>query len=79
METCRMRGWRASHSRVVKLLWLERLSAITTTSPVGVACSTSSRNRWSWSLLREGAVQVTVCPSHTRSPPSTQVLSGPRA
>jgi hypothetical protein len=45
MNTCRSRGWPASQSRVATLVWLDRLSVTTTTSPVGLACSTSERKR----------------------------------
>jgi hypothetical protein len=45
MNTCWSRGWPASHSCVATLVWLDRLSVITTTSPVGLACSTSARKR----------------------------------
>jgi hypothetical protein len=79
MNTCRMRGWSASQVRVATLVWLERLSVITRMSPAGLAASTSSRNRWSLTLLGEAAVQVTAGPSATRSPPYTQVLLDPTA
>jgi hypothetical protein len=41
MKACWMRGWSASQVRVLQLLWLERLSVITTMVPVGLACSTA--------------------------------------
>jgi hypothetical protein len=68
----------ASQARVIRLWWLERLSVITAIVPVGLACSTRLRNSCQWALLREGAQQITPCPSPIRTPPSIQVLSGPR-
>jgi hypothetical protein len=78
MNTWRMRGWSASHVRVLELLWLDRLSVTTTIWPSGLAISTAVSSRWSPTELREGAVIVTSWPSPTRSAPSTQVCSGPR-
>jgi hypothetical protein len=69
-----MRGWSSSHWRVDQLVWLDRLSVITTIVPVGLAASTKWRNRWSCRLLREGAVMVIVWPSTGRRPPYTQVF-----
>src|SRR6266542_2048740 len=47
--------------------------------PSGLACSARCRKSWQAALLRDGAHMVIACPSATRSPPYTQVLSGPRA
>jgi hypothetical protein len=46
MNTCRMRGWSASQVRVEKLVWLERLSVMTASLPVGLACSTAASSCW---------------------------------
>ena len=71
-------GWSTSQVRVEELLWLERLSVITTMPPSGLAASTVVSSCWSPVELREGAVIVTSCPSATRSAPYTHVFSGPR-
>jgi hypothetical protein len=41
-----MRGWSASQVRVERLVWLERLSVITTMSPSGLAASTVVSSCW---------------------------------
>src|SRR5919112_4647650 len=69
MNTCSMRGCPASQARVATLEWLERLSVITTSVPVGLACSSRERNACQEALLRDGAQQVTACPSAIRRPP----------
>jgi hypothetical protein len=46
MNAWRMRGWSASQVRVLELLWLDRLSVITTMVPVGLAVSTAASSRW---------------------------------
>jgi hypothetical protein len=69
MNTCSMRGCPASQVRVARLEWLDRLSVITAIVPVGFACSSRARNACQQALLREGAQQVTACPSPIRTPP----------
>jgi len=46
MKACWMRGWSASHVRVLALLWLDRLSVITMMVPAGLADSTVASNCW---------------------------------
>jgi hypothetical protein len=46
MNTWRMRGWSPSQVRVLALLWLERLSVITTMVPAGLAASTVVSSCW---------------------------------
>ena len=41
-----MRGWSASQVRVLALVWLERLSVITTMVPAGLAASTAVSSCW---------------------------------
>jgi len=45
------------------------LSVITAIVPVGLACSSRTRNACQQALLRDGAQQVTACPSPIRRPP----------
>src|SRR6266545_4476261 len=45
-EACWIRGWSASHVRVLPLLWLDRLSVITTMVPAGLAVSTAASSCW---------------------------------
>jgi hypothetical protein len=46
MKACWMRGWSTSQARVEALVWLERLSVITTMVPSGLAVSTAASSRW---------------------------------
>src|SRR6266496_3910967 len=46
MKACWIRGWSASHVRVLPLLWLDRLSVITTMVPAGLAVSTAASSCW---------------------------------